>query len=242
MKKRIYFLLLSVVFIFSSCKKSDEFVEQLFTDSQISSALKQCADTAIVKTCNALCVVDTTQKTLGYYYFGSESYRIELPADMKQIVDTLVAHGHQSQVDSLILILNRAAEQCGDKIIQFLTANINNLTFPKPNLVLHGGDNAITEYIKINKQSEFVAALVSSILSEQFTALNVKAAWFQLQEKYFAITGSYSPTPLGIITPVAEQMAASFFKKMALEEEAIRKDKTRQGSPNGILYKVFSTL
>ena len=244
MKKRIYLLLLSVVAIFSACKdNSDDFVEQLFTDAQISSALKQCADSVAMKTCNTLCIVDTTgQEKLGYYYYESKSYRIELPNDMKQIADTLKEYGFQNKVDSLIFIINRAAEQCGNRITQFWKPVINDITFPKPNSILHGGNSAITDFLKANKQSEFVAALVSSILSEQFTALNVDAAWSQLQAKYVEITGSYSPTPLGIITPTAQQMVAGFFKKMALEEAEIRTNKTLQGNPNGLLYKVFSTL
>ena len=240
MKKRIYLLLLSVIAIFSACKEdSDEFVEQLFTDSQISAALNQCADTAATKTCSTLCFVDTSgEKKLGYYNFDSKSYRIDL---VNHIVDTLVAHGYQDKVDSLIFILNRAAELCGDKITQFWTPIIKNTTYPKPNLVLHGGNSAITEYFKTTKKSEFVATLVA-YLPVQFTALNVDSTWTQLQNKYIEITGSYSPTPFGIITPTAEQMVAGFFKKMAIEEAAIRANPALQGNPNGLLHRVFSTL
>ena len=240
MEKRIYLLLLSVVFIFSACRdKSDEFVEQLFTDSQITAALNQCADSAVMKTCNALCIVDTAgEEILGYYFFDSKSYRIDL---VNQIVDTLVANGYQDQVDSLIFILNRAAEQCGEKISQFWASTIKNMTYPKPNLVLHGGNNAITEYLKTAKQSEFVATLVA-YLPVQFTALNVDSTWSQLQYKYFEITGNYSPAPFGIITPTVEQMVTGFFKKMAIEEAAIRTTSALQGNPNGLLYRVFSTL
>jgi len=240
MEKRIYLLLLSVVFIFSACRdKSDEFVEQLFTDSQITTALNQCADSAVMKTCNALCIVDTTgEEKFGYYYFDSKSYRIDI---VNHIVDTLVAYGYQDQVDSLIFMLNRAAEQCGDKIAQFWASTIKNTTYPKPNLVLHGGNNAITEYLKTTKRSDFVATLVA-YLPVQFTALNVDSTWSQLQYQYFEITGNYSPAPFGIITPTVEQMVTGFFKKMAIEEAAIRTTPALQGNPNGLLYRVFSTL
>jgi len=240
MKKRIYLLLLSVVSIFSACKdKSDEFFEQLFTDSQITTALNQCADTIALKTCNTLCIADTTgEEKFGYYYFDSQNYRIDL---VNQIVDTLLANGYQDQVESFIFLLNRAAEQCGNRITQFWTPIIKNMTYPKPNLVLHGGNSAITEYLKTTNKSEFIATLVA-YLPDQFSALKVDSTWSKLQDQYFDITGSYSPTPFGIIAPTAEQMVAGFFKKMAIEEEAIRKNPALQGNPNGLLFRVFSTL
>ena len=244
MKKRIYFLLLSVVFIFSSCKdKSNEFVEQLFTDTQITAALNMCADTTAAKTCNTLCIVDSMNHKLGYYYFDSESYRIEFSADMQQIADTLVAHGYQDQVDSLLYFLNRAAEQCGNRITQFWKPIIKDMAYPNPNLVLHGGNSAITDYIKIHKQNEFVASLLSFI-NEQFVALDVYLIWDNIRETYTDITGITPSTSAlnPLLTPTAEKIAAGFFKKMGIEEEAIRKYPALRGSPNGLLYRVFATL
>ena len=243
MKKRIYFLLLSVVAIFSSCKESsDEFVEQLFTDTQITLALNQCADSVVVKTCNALCVVDSTNHKFGYYYLDLESYRIGLSAEMQQIVDTLEAHGYQNKVDSLIYLLNRAAEQCGNRVIQFWQPTIKDMTYPNPNLVLHESNSAITNYYKTQKQNEFVSLLLSS-LNEQFTILEVNEIWNEIRDTYTDITGLtliYVMNPL--LAPTAEKMATGFFKKMTIEEETIRKNPALWGSPNGLFYKVFATL
>jgi hypothetical protein len=37
-------------------------------------------------------------------------------------------------------------------------------------------------------------------------------------------------------------MTNGFFRKMAEEEEALRKDPALRGSPTGLLYKVFGNL
>jgi len=248
MKKRIYLLLLSVTVIFFSCKDNSEFVEQLFTDNEISIALRQCIDSAAFYTCNALCVVDSgLNPKLGYNYYDSKSYRIELPAAAKNIVDTILAYATDemdslrinSLKDNIIYIMNRAAEQCGNNLMrQFWKPTSDSTKFPKPNAILRGGDDAITNFVKQNYQTEFILVLVNSILKEQFDSLQVITTWNELQKEYLDITGVYSS--IDILTPAAQQMVAGFFRKMATEEGLIRHDAGRRGSPNGLFYRVFN--
>jgi hypothetical protein len=250
MKKRIYLILLSVTVIFFSCKDNSEFVEQLFTDSEVSAALRQCIDSAAMRTCNVLCIVDTLKKEYGYSYYDSKSYRIELPAAAKNVVDTLIKHKSGNPLDSLTLIsrinalkdsINRAAEQCGNDLMrQFWKPATDSIVFLNPNAILHGGNNAITNFVKQTTQTEFISALVNSILIEQFNELEVITTWDALQKEYSAITGTHSS--IDILTPSAQQMVAGFFRKMALEEEKIRNNPNLRGNPNGWLYRVFATL
>jgi hypothetical protein len=242
MKKRIYLILLSVTVIFFSCKDNNKFAEQLFTNNQISLALKQCIDSAALRTCNALCVVDTTlPPENGFNYYDSKSYRIELPAAAKNIADTLTGYGFGEQIDSLIFKINRAAEQCGNDLIRyFWKPTSDSIFFPNPNTILHGGNHAITDFVKQTKQTEFISALVNSILKEQFNELQIITSWNELQKEYHSITGTYSS--IDILAPVSQQMAAGFFRKMAIEEVAIRKDPKLRGNPTGWLYRVFATL
>ena len=239
MKKPIYLLLLAVTAIFFSCKDNSEFAEQLFTNVQISSALKQCIKITVDSTANALCIVDTTKHD-GYYYHADSTYRLTLLPAAKTVVDTLIAHGYKNQIDTLIFNMNRSAEKCGNKIVQFWESIIKEMAFPNPNKLLHGGNNAITDYVKATKQSEFVAILISSILKEQFDVLNVNTSWNALQQTYFGITENYSS--VDILNLTAQQMATGFFKKMAIVENAIRKDPNLRGDKNGWLYQVFATL
>ncbi|MDR2972421.1 MAG: DUF4197 domain-containing protein [Bacteroidales bacterium] len=249
MKKRIYLLLLSLIVVFLACKdNSGEFVEQLFTNDQINYALGQCCDSTSIRTTNTLCVVDTVYNKLGYYYYDSENYRIDLPSDIKQmkefvninIVDTLTKYEYKYLIDSVIYYLNRAAEKCGNEITQFwLTKDIN---FPNPHTILHGKNSAITDYVKKTQQSEFFSVLVSSVLVQQFNTLDVWSKWNDVLEKYRELTGEPVFSAMGILTSSAQQMVSGYFKIMALEEEAIRKDPSLRGNPNGLLYKVFATL
>jgi len=242
MKKLVCLLLLfSVTVVFFSCRDdSGEFEEQLFTTAQITFALKQCADSTMFRTCNALCVVDTVKHELGYTYYDAESYRIALPANTKKVLDTLIQHGYEGQIDTLVLKMNKAAEKCGNKITQFWRGIIPNLNFPNPKLLLHESDSAITNYVKATKQTEFISKLASSTLLEQFEALEIISTWNLFQEKYFEITSQF--VSIDILTPASQQMANGFFRKMIIEEKKIREKPEFRGEKEGWLYKVFATL
>jgi hypothetical protein len=242
MKKRIYLLLLSVIVIFSSCKdKTNLFAEQLFTNEQISTALRDCISITSDSTLNTLCVVDTLGEDFGFNYYDLGAYRIEFPASAREMIDTLVAYGYKEQIDSLIFIINRAAEMCGNNLKnQFLAPLAKNITFTNPGTVLRGGNTAIADYVKTTKHTEFVSSLVSYSLVEQFGKLQIMAKWNALQEKYYELTEHYSS--VDILNHGAQQFVSQFFKKMALVEVDVRKNPGAYSNTNGLLYRVFSTL
>jgi hypothetical protein len=242
MKKRIYLVLLSIIVIFFSCKdESGQFEEQLFTNDQISNALRECIRANSDSTLNVLCVVDTLHNKKGYSYYDSEAYRIEIPAAAKQMIDTLIAHDFGGAIDTLTMNINRAAEKCGNKIKSFfLDPLIKSITFTNPSQILRGKNDAITDYVKKNNQIEFMNLLKTSILSEQFNTLEIIPTWTMLQEEYYKITEKYMG--IDILDSSAQQMMEGFFKQMAVWEEAVRTDPKLRGKETDWLYRVFATL
>jgi len=237
MKKCTSLLLLAVTLFFCSCEDNSNYVKQLFTDTQISGAITQCIDSTIVRTLNVLCI---TGDEFGFYYYADSAYRIQLPPETNSMVDSLKIYGYEADIDTLILDMNRAAEQCGDNIKRFWNPIVSAFTFPNPNLLIRGGNSAITEFVKTTRQTDFANALSSSILIEQFNTLNVIARWDDLQKRYFEETGEYSS--ISILIPAVQQLSDGFFRKMALEEEALRKEPALRGPTTGLLYKVFENL
>ena len=239
MKKSISLLLLAIALFFCSCKDNNEFVTQLFTNDQISGALQQCADSTVMRTVDTLCVVGTVKNQLGFSYYKNGAYRITLPPEAKSITDTLENYdqAYKAIIDTLIVDMNRAAEQCGEGISQFWVPVIQATEFPDPNLILHGGNGALTNYLKQTQQIAFMNILTAYTLKEQFDALHIIERWNTLQRTYFELTGKYSS--IDILDPAVQQVTSGFFTIMALEEEAIRKNPP---SNSGLLYKVFKTL
>ena len=232
MKKRIYLLLLSVTVIFFSCKdKKDKFAEQLFTDVEISVALKQCIDSAALHTINAL-----YDKKLGYSY-SDPLCRLNFPESANNVIDTLIKYDFKTRINTLTDSLNSAAGRCGELLMRtFWRTTIDSIKFPVPNAILRGGDNAITNFVKQNYQTEFVSILVNNLLAAQLNTFVINE-WNNLQNEYRIITGNYSS--IDILTPTAQKMVADFFRKMALREADIRKNPTLRGGSNGLFYRVF---
>jgi len=232
MKKRIYLLLLSVPVIFFSCKdKANEYAEQLFTNNEISIALRVCIDSAAFYTINAF-----YDEKLGYSHSDS-TYRLKLP---KNVADTLIEHGFELRVAAMIDSLNNAAGRCGNNLFRdFWKPLSDSIKFPVPNAILRGGNNAITNFVKQNYQTEFISFLTNNLLAEQLNKFVVNE-WNNLQNEYRIITGTYSS--IDILSLTAQQMVADFFKKMAEEEKIIREDPSRRGNSNGLFYNVFAIL
>ena len=238
MKQRIYLILLSIAVIFFSCRdNSGDFEEQIFTNDQINLALRDCIKVTSDTTIQVLCMVDTPY---GYYYYDAESYRIEPPAAAKPIIDTLTAHDFTDVIDSLIFNINKGAEQCGNAITQFWEPIVKDFIFPNPKQTLHGGNTAITDYVKATQQTDLINLMKNYTLKEKLTDLEVFTTWNMLLEEYYKITGVF--LNIDLLDSSAQQMVDGFFKEMALWEEKVRKDSKLRGDEKEWLFKVFATL
>jgi hypothetical protein len=236
--------MLSIAVVFFSCRDdSGDFEEQIFTNDQITLALRDCIKVTSDTTINVLCIVDTLEKNIGYYYYSDSIYRIELSAAAKQVIDTLRAYEFENIdeiIDSLTFNINRGAEQCGKAITDFWEPIIKNFSFPNPNKTLHGNSTAITDYVKATQQSELINLMKNYTLKENLTKLGVFTTWTMLLEEYYEITGSL--LTIDILDYSVQQMVNGFFKEMALWEEKVRENPELRGKEDGWLYKVFATL
>ena len=236
--------MLSIAVVFFSCRDdSGNFEEQIFTNDQITFALRDCIKVTSDSTINVLCIVDTLEKNIGYYYYSDSIYRIELSAAAQQVIDTLKAHEFENIaeiVDSLIFNINKGAEQCGKAITDFWEPIIKSFAFPNPNKTLHGSTTAITDYVKVIQQSELINLMKNYTLKENLTKLGVFTTWTMLLEEYQNITGTL--LTIDILDYSVQQMVDGFFKEMALWEKEVREKPELRGDEKGWLYKVFATL
>jgi len=244
MKKCIYLFMLSIIVLFFSCRDdSGSFEEQIFTNDQITFALRDCMKVISDSTINSLCIVDTLFEKQGYYYYDAESYRIQIPAAAIQVIDTLIAHEFEDIakiIDSLIFNINRGAEQCGKAITDFWEPICKSFTFPNPNQTLHGGNTAISDYVKATQQTELVNLMKNYSLKEKLSELKVFSTWTMLLEEYFIITGTF--LTIDILDSSVQQMVDGFFKEMTLWEEKVRTNPELRGKEDGWLFRVFATL
>jgi len=107
---------------------------------KIGAALKQALQ---VGTENA---VKLTGRTDGY--FKNQAIKILMPEQLRTLERGLRTVGYGSEVDKLVLSMNRAAERAAPAAKQIFWNAIGEMTIDDAQKILGGGDTAATDYFK----------------------------------------------------------------------------------------------
>jgi hypothetical protein len=107
---------------------------------KIGAALKQALQ---VGTENA---VKLTGKTDGY--FGNKAIKILMPERLQTVEKGLRVAGYGSEVDKLVLSMNRAAERAAPQAKQIFWDAIGKMTIDDAQRILNGTPTAATDYFK----------------------------------------------------------------------------------------------
>lgn len=235
MRKFKLLLLVLPVLFFSACDdESGLYVEQLYTETEMITALKQCI-TACGDTANAhLSIPDSAG--LGFYNYKNGLYRINLPSSASFIVDTLLNHGYEDLTNSFILQLNNAASNCGNGIKSFISNSLNTIDFIDPWTLLKKDSTSIVSHFETYYYVPFVNS-TTSLINAQFSSSEVGSAWNELLTEY-ANYNSH-PVTFDLNTYVAQSIVNSIIEEMKLEEILIRTDSTHRGNSSNKMYYVF---
>ncbi len=168
-------------------------------------------------------------------YFGNAAIKIPFPEDAKTMEARLRSIGIGSQVDELILSLNRAAEDAAREAKPIFIEAIKSMTVQDAIGIVKGKENAATVYLQKTTtpalRSQFLPVIKASLDKVQATRY-----WRDL-------IGIYNRIPLvQKINPdlpayVTDKAIAGLFTMIAREEMEIRKDPVARTSD--ILKKVF---
>ena len=102
MRKLYFFCLMLLTLMMVSCKDdSGEFIEQYYTNAQLTSALRTCLTASKDTALSILCVPDG--------FNGSDTYRVTLPdnTDFRTLANILADQGKSDLADTLTV---RASE------------------------------------------------------------------------------------------------------------------------------------
>lgn len=234
--KLILFSLVAILFV-ACTDDTNQYSNQLFTDSELNRAFRQCLTQSADSANSNLCIPNSEE--LGYYYYSEGAYRIGLPANALFIADTLEIHGLGYLVDTLIRKTNYAAELCGNGLKIYFTETLNSITFQDPYRILNGDSTAITTYFEKN-YFESLKSRSQSLLTVNFAAHGVNDEWQNILNIYFMLTGQV--VSVDYLNNAAQTMTNGFIKEMKLEEKLIRRDATRRGATTSKLYEVFATI
>lgn len=212
--------------LLTSCKdESGVFVEQLYTNAQKETAIKECLKTSADSAVNHLCKAD------GFY---GTSYRIDYSPLQNSLIDTLSRHGYGDMVDSLILFTNRLAESCGGQILPALKTAIDSLSITDYDALINGGHNAITQYFSLLKHNYLNSAFQTPV-SVRMNLYGVNETWSGMLQQYY----HYSTVPLNfdLQNYIVEKMLDDVLQEMGVEEGLIRTDSTHRNEKTALLGK-----
>ena len=222
-------IVLFAAMIMVSCDdNSGEYVEQMYTNIQKSTAIKSClkasADTAL----NHLC------EDNGFYDYLSGQYRIDYAPLQSTLFDTLAKYGYGYLADSLIWNTNRLAASCKAQIATPITTAIDSLMIVDYDALIDGDETAITDYFELYKYRYLKSAFQSPV-SIRMTLYNVTPFWNEMVQKY----AQYSSVPLNfdIQNYIVEKMLDDVLAEMRAEEELIRTDSTHRSKAMNLLGK-----
>lgn len=238
MKSKLAFILiiLSSILFTSSCTKEETGLTEDEIIQGLKEALKVGTDTSVT----------TLNKVNGY--FGDAALKILLPPEAQVIVDNKdLVPGLSSLIDSMVLKLNRAAEDAAIEAKPIFINAITSMTISDGANILYGNDSAATHYLRqttyISLKNLFMPKIDASLdkpiigVSANDMWNTTTSLWNTYANSFIGQIAGHSPVNITLADYTTTKGLQGLFIKVADEEKSIRKDPLAR--VNDILQKVF---
>jgi len=248
MKNRIIVLILSVLLL-TACTQLTQMI-------QTASAVKELTEGDIIAGLKEALTVGARNAAArlasenGYY--SDPQVRIPLPGEAKVIVENIGRiPGGDQLIENVILSINRAAEGAAREVAPVFAGAVTRMTIADGYNILHGADNAATEYLRSSTWNELYSLykpkISASTEKEIVAGISAQQSWLALTEKWNMVAGSVAGRLAGFNTVTTDlddflttRALEGLFVKMADEELKIRKEVSARVTP--LLQRVFGSL
>lgn len=235
MLKRILFPV--CLLFFSLIPTSCETIQSLgLTDTEIVSALREALSQGSDSASSQLSVLN------GYY--GNPNLKILLPKEAAPILQYASQLGLQSQIDDLVLKMNRGAEKAAKKASPIFVNAITTMTVTDGLSILKGTDSAATAYLRAKTYTQLTSAFAPEINSAM-DEVGAATLWNTVFSTYNNYANTFAGQLVGL-SPVNSNLGEyatgkalnGLFVKVADEEKLIRNDVSKRSTE--LLRKVFA--
>jgi hypothetical protein len=199
----------------------------VLSNSDISKGLKEALTISATKATGQLAVLN------GFY--KDSLVKILMPAEAEVVSTQLKKIGLGYLVDSVVISMNRAAENACVKVAPVFIGAIKQMSFQEAVGILKGSDNAATEYLK-TKASDSIKIIIEPIIENSLKQTKTVELWNTVFKAYNKIPFVQKVNP-NLSQYVTEKTLQAVFSKIALEEKTIRTNSAAQTS--SILKSVF---
>jgi hypothetical protein len=223
--------------IFSLLPISCENIESLgLTETEIIGGLKEALQLG------ARAAGDSLSQTNGY--FGNAAMKIWLPKEAQPVLDVASTLGLQSQIDELVLLLNRGAEKAAVKAAPIFVDAITSMTLTDGMNILKGSDSAATAYLRGKTYNQLTSAFAPEI-NKAMDQVGAAALWNTIFSEYNAYANTFAGQLLNLkpVNPslggyATERALTGLFIRVRNEEKFIRDIPAKRTTE--LLRKVFA--
>lgn len=169
-------------------------------------------------------------------FFGNALIKVLMPPEAKKVENTLREMGMGSQVDKLILSMNRAAEDASGKALQIFIDAIMSMSIQDGMNILRGGNDAATQYLK----SKTTAALTKAfrpVIEQSLDKVHATEYWSDIFTTYNKLPTTFKKINPDLAGYVTERALNGVFVYIADEEAKIRMNPAARVTD--LLKKVF---
>jgi hypothetical protein len=248
MKKIIFrnLLMLSIVFA-PSCDVLDDVAGAMLdtsvnngnggsatlTNQEVIGGLKEALTIGIKN------AVDVTSVTNGF--LENQNIKLPFPQSAQKMKETAIEWGFESQVNDIVIQMNRAAEGAASKATPIFVNAIKNMTIQDGFQILNGGEGAATSFLRKNTEEQLITAF-SPKVEESINEVKLTEYWNPVMTKYnkaMTFTGG-EKVETDLTQYVTERAIDGLFHMVRKEENLIREDPAARVT--SILQRVFGSL
>jgi hypothetical protein len=169
-------------------------------------------------------------------FFGSEFYKLLLPADAVKVENTLRSLGMGKMVDKAILQINRGAEDAVGFAKPIFVDAIKGMTLTDAINIVRGGKDAGTSYFKAKTTAALIAAF-SPVVKSSLDKVNATKYYGDIINTYNAFPTTKNKINPDLTSYVVGKATDALFDQIAKEEANIRENPIARTTD--LLKKVF---
>ncbi len=240
-KKSLFLGLIISLFFVTGCEILSELGKSIpsgnttteLTNSEIVSGLKDALTVGARKSVDILAVEN------GFY--KDASVFIKFPQEAIKVKEYALKLGMDNQVNKFEETLNRAAEAAVKEAYPVFANAITNMTFADAKNILHGSDDAATQYFRKQTWSQLHDLFYPKV-KQATEKVALTKYWDPLVTQYnktTIVTGN-PKIETDLNEYVTQKALEGLFVKLAIEEKQIRENPAARVTD--ILKKVFGSL
>lgn len=235
MRKLIFLMMFAIGM--SSCSELNQVIENIPggetqgsepSTFEINQGLKAALEKGTIQGVSELA------KTGGY--LNNNLYKIHFPKNAQKVENNLRNIGLDEQIDRLVVLLNKAAENAVTEAKPIFVSAIKQMTFMDVKNILFGADTAATSYLKRKTAAELQQRFEPHI-SESLDQVNATKYWAEIMTQYNKIP-FVDKVETDLSAYVTKRAIDGLFLKIAEEEKLIRENP--QERTTELLRRVFS--